>query len=168
MLGRIEGTRSRGWRRMRWLDGWHHWLDGHGFGWTPGVGDGQGDLACCGSWGHKGWTWLNDWTELNEWSERRLKTGKWVKVLLMSSRKKRWESKLKWKEREEKRRTGQYHWDRISKIWELRMIVIQAAFQVVSWEEEWIMRSVTKIGSAKKGASLGEKDIEFCFNYIKL
>ena len=33
--------------------GWHHQLDGHGFGWTPGVGDGQGGLACCGSWGHK-------------------------------------------------------------------------------------------------------------------
>ena len=33
--------------------GWHHWLNGHGFGWTPGVGDGQGGLACCGSWGHK-------------------------------------------------------------------------------------------------------------------
>ena len=33
--------------------GWHHWLNGHGFGWTPGIGDGQGGLACCGSWGHK-------------------------------------------------------------------------------------------------------------------
>ena len=33
--------------------GWHHWLNGHGFGWTPGVGDGQGGLACCGSWGRK-------------------------------------------------------------------------------------------------------------------
>ena len=33
--------------------GWHHRLDGHGFGWTPGVGDGQGGLACCGLWGHK-------------------------------------------------------------------------------------------------------------------
>ena len=33
--------------------GWHHQLDGHGFGWTPGVGDGQGGLTCCGSWGHK-------------------------------------------------------------------------------------------------------------------
>ena len=32
---------------------WHHRLDGHGFGWTPGVGDGQGGLACCDSWGHK-------------------------------------------------------------------------------------------------------------------
>ena len=31
--------------------GWHHWLYGHGFGWTPGVGDGQGGLVCCGSWG---------------------------------------------------------------------------------------------------------------------
>ena len=28
-------------------------LDGHGFGWTLGVGDGQGGLACCGSWGGK-------------------------------------------------------------------------------------------------------------------
>ena len=33
--------------------GWHHRLDGHGFGWTPGVGDGQGGLTCCGSWGRK-------------------------------------------------------------------------------------------------------------------
>ena len=33
--------------------GWHHWLNGHGFGWTPGVGDGQVGLACCDSWGHK-------------------------------------------------------------------------------------------------------------------
>ena len=28
-------------------------LNGHGFGWTPGFGDGQGGLACCGSWGYK-------------------------------------------------------------------------------------------------------------------
>ena len=33
--------------------GWHHRLDGHGFVWTPGVGDGQGSLACCSPWGHK-------------------------------------------------------------------------------------------------------------------
>ena len=33
--------------------GWHHWLNGHGFGWTWGVGDGQGGLAGCGSWGFK-------------------------------------------------------------------------------------------------------------------
>ena len=33
--------------------GQHHRLDGHGFGWTPGVDDGQEDLACCGSWGRK-------------------------------------------------------------------------------------------------------------------
>ena len=35
------------------MAGWHHGLDGHGFGWTLGVGDGQGGLACCGSWGQK-------------------------------------------------------------------------------------------------------------------
>ena len=46
--------------------GWHHWLDGHGFGWSLGVGDGQGGLACYGSWGRKEsdmTEWLN-WTEL--------------------------------------------------------------------------------------------------------
>ena len=35
------------------MAGWHHRFDGHGFGWTPGVGDGQGGLACCSSWGRK-------------------------------------------------------------------------------------------------------------------
>ena len=35
------------------MAGWHHQLDGHGFGWTLGVGDGQRGLACCGSWGRK-------------------------------------------------------------------------------------------------------------------
>ena len=46
--------------------GWHHQLNGHGFGWTLGVGDGQGGLACCGSWGHKelDMTERLDWTEL--------------------------------------------------------------------------------------------------------
>ena len=33
--------------------GWHHQLDGHGFEQTLGVGDGQGGLLCCSSWGHK-------------------------------------------------------------------------------------------------------------------
>ena len=47
--------------------GWHHWLDGHGFGWTPGVGDGQGVLACCGLWGHNklDTTERLNWTKLN-------------------------------------------------------------------------------------------------------
>ena len=33
--------------------GWHHWLNGHEFGQTPGIGDGQGGLVCCGSWSSK-------------------------------------------------------------------------------------------------------------------
>ena len=45
--------------------GWHHWLDGHGFGWTPGVGDGQGGLVCWDSWGHK----ESDMTERLNWTE---------------------------------------------------------------------------------------------------
>ena len=35
------------------MAGWHHGLDGHESERTPGVGDGQGGLACCDSWGHK-------------------------------------------------------------------------------------------------------------------
>ena len=35
------------------MAGWHHRLNGHGFEWTLGVGDGQGGLVCCGSWGSK-------------------------------------------------------------------------------------------------------------------
>ena len=43
---------------MRWLDGITDSMDMgllnvHGFGWAPGVGDGQGGLACCDSWGYK-------------------------------------------------------------------------------------------------------------------
>ena len=63
MLGGIGGRRRRG--RQRIMAGWHHQLDGHEFEWTPGVGDGQGGLACCDSWGRKDWTWLSNWTELN-------------------------------------------------------------------------------------------------------
>jgi len=46
------------------MAGWHHWLDGHEFEWTPGVGDGQGGLACCDSWGHK----ESDMTEQLNWT----------------------------------------------------------------------------------------------------
>ena len=47
------------------MAGWHHWLDGHEFEWTLGVGDGQGGLACCDSWGCK----ESDTTERLNWTE---------------------------------------------------------------------------------------------------
>ena len=60
------------WKRLRAgeegmedeMVGWHLWLNGHGFGWTPGVGDRQGGLVCCGSWGCKelGTTEQLNWT----------------------------------------------------------------------------------------------------------
>ena len=52
------------------MAGWHHQLDGHEYEWTPGVGDGQGGLACCDSWGHKesDMTERLNWTELNWFS----------------------------------------------------------------------------------------------------
>ena len=57
--------------------GWHHRLNGHGFGWTPGVGDGQGVLACCSSWGRK----ELDTTERLNWSEHNNISKKSVKRL---------------------------------------------------------------------------------------
>ena len=44
--------------------GWHHWWGGHLFEYVPGVGDGQGSLACCSPWGRKD---LNTTEQLN-WS----------------------------------------------------------------------------------------------------
>ena len=50
------------------MAGWHHWLDRHESEWTPGVGDRQGGLACCDSWGHK----ESDTTEWLNWIELRV------------------------------------------------------------------------------------------------
>ena len=52
MLGGIGGRRRMGMTEDE-MAGWHHRLDGHGFGKTLEVGDGQGGLACCNSWGRK-------------------------------------------------------------------------------------------------------------------
>ena len=52
MLGKIEGRRRRGTTKDEVVE-WHHQLNGHGFGWTLGIGDEQGGLLCCGSWGRK-------------------------------------------------------------------------------------------------------------------
>ena len=51
---------------------WHHRLSGHGFSWNPGVGDGQGGLACCSLWGHK----ESDLTERLKWTENILDNDK--------------------------------------------------------------------------------------------
>ena len=50
--GRFWGQEEKGTIENE-MAGWHHRLDRHEFGQTPGVGDGQGGLACCGSWGRK-------------------------------------------------------------------------------------------------------------------
>ena len=47
------------------MAGWHHWLNGHESEWTLGVGDGQGGLTFCDSWGHK----ESDTTEQLNWAE---------------------------------------------------------------------------------------------------
>ena len=61
------------------MAGWHHRLDGHESGWTPGVGDGQEGLACYDSWGRRvrhNWVTELNWTEQHEW---KLKTFFWKK-----------------------------------------------------------------------------------------
>ena len=68
MLGGIWGQEEKGTTEDE-MTGCHHRLDGHGFGWTLGVGDGQGGLACCDSWGRKelDTTEQLNWTELKEY-----------------------------------------------------------------------------------------------------
>ena len=60
MLGKIEGRRRRAWQRMRWLDGITGFMDE--FEKAPGVGVGQGNLACYCPWGCR--VRLSHWTEL--------------------------------------------------------------------------------------------------------
>ena len=50
--GRDWGQKEKGMTKDE-IAGWHHRLDGHEFGWTLGVGDRQGGLMCCNSWGCK-------------------------------------------------------------------------------------------------------------------
>ena len=53
------------------MAGWHHWLDGQKSEWTLGVGDGQGGVVCCNSWGRKQsdtterLNWLTDWRTMD-------------------------------------------------------------------------------------------------------
>ena len=60
------------------MAGWHHWLDGHESEWTPGVGDGQGGLACCDSWGRK----ESDTTERLNWTELMQLETNWIMLLI--------------------------------------------------------------------------------------
>ena len=64
--GKDQGQEEKGMAENEMI-GLRNWLNGHAFGWTPGVGDGQGGLLCCSSWDRKEsdmTEWLN-WTELN-------------------------------------------------------------------------------------------------------
>ena len=68
--------------------GWHHRLDGHGFGWTSGVGDWQGRLACCSPWSRK----ESDTTERLNWTDCVQDTG--VCVCMCEREKQRWREGL--------------------------------------------------------------------------
>ena len=78
--GKVWGQEEKGTTEDE-IVGWHHWLYGHGFGWTPGVFDGQEGLAWFGSWGCKEFdtTEQLNWTELS-WKLRGRRTGASMKV----------------------------------------------------------------------------------------
>ena len=63
-VGRDGGQEEKGTAEDE-TAGWQHWLDEHESDWTLGIGDGQGGLACCNSWGHK----ESDTTERLNWTE---------------------------------------------------------------------------------------------------
>ena len=68
MLGKFEGRRRRGRTTEDEMGGWHHWLNGHGFAWTLGVGDGWGAWRATVRGVTKSQTWLS--VELNWCSDR--------------------------------------------------------------------------------------------------
>ena len=90
--GRDWGQEAKGTTEDE-MAGWHHWLDGCESEWTPWVGDGQGALACCDSWGRKEMdvTERLNWTELNGLGKRWIENywswmmGTWRSSLLLFS-----------------------------------------------------------------------------------
>ena len=68
MLGGIGGQEEKGTTEDE-MAGWHHWLDGHESECTLGVGDGQGGLACCNSWGCKESDTTSNWSDLIWWNK---------------------------------------------------------------------------------------------------
>ena len=52
MVGKINGRKRKGITENEMV-GWHHRLDGHEFEQAPGIGEGQGGLACCSPWGRE-------------------------------------------------------------------------------------------------------------------
>ena len=58
-----DWRREKKWTTEDEMVGWYHQLDGHEFEQPPGVGDGQGSLACCSPGVANSWIWLSNWTE---------------------------------------------------------------------------------------------------------
>ena len=72
LIGKVPDV-EKDWRREEKgttedeMAGWHHWLKGHEFEWTPGAGDGQRGLPCCSPRGHK----ESDMTEQLNWTKQK-------------------------------------------------------------------------------------------------
>ena len=83
--GRDWGQQEKGTTEDE-MAGWHHQLNGHEFVWTQGIGDGQGGLVCCGSWGRE----VSDTSERLKWTEQPLLHWKIIHIacLLFPTKKK--------------------------------------------------------------------------------
>ena len=107
MLGGIGGQEEKGTTEDE-MAGWHHRLSAHESGWTPGVGDGQGGLVCCDSWGHRvGHDWATSLSSINEYCKvagYKINTQKSFAFLYTNNEKtekklrKQFHSPLQWKE----------------------------------------------------------------------
>ena len=90
--GRNWGQEEKGMTEDE-MAGWHHRLNERGFGWTPGVGDGQGGLACCNSWGRK----ESDTTEKLNWTELMAQTVKNLPAMQETQKFHPWVRKILWR-----------------------------------------------------------------------
>ena len=117
VLGKIEGRRRRGHQRMRWLDG-TTWLDGHKFEQAPGVGDGQGGLACCSPGITKSQTWLSVWTELKETPGHQNEKITWLKLWTYQQKdcNNCKEKNYQWRNKNRKSKWQVKHWQWIFKL----------------------------------------------------
>ena len=78
--GRDWGQEEKGMTEDE-MAGWHHQLNGRESEWSPGVGDGQGGLACCDSWGCK----ESDMTERLNWTELNARCSKFLLGIFSST-----------------------------------------------------------------------------------
>ena len=120
--------------------GWHHQLTGHEFEQTPGVGDGQGGLACCSPWGHKEsdmTEWLN-WTEGDKTKWPGLERRHRRSVLDLTGAQLRAECKTSTEEEMSRRLEGVQMWTSTDILWLLWGLLACAHSRLMDFQQPWL------------------------------